>query len=430
MNRPFGDFLKALRLQRGLSQAQLAHQANVVERTLRYWESGQWSPSNWELESVLAALKATVDERAQALARLTTRRGIHLARQETQSQNQWREESGPLPGTGDLLQAMRIRQRLTQEQLAIALGISRSTVVRWEASEVFPSDENLERACALLGAYPEERSVLSSRHILPGGWDPELSLDACAAQTELLAEQGVGLLTPLIDLYALALKRQLWLQASKSEEALRLLAKVHVTHAGWLVLQDRGKEARACVRRSLQIVRDRFTPESFWQAGVNLASLFESERAEGNVKAVHLLQRWMPLFPSHLQTTLWCDMAYYAAKAQDHEAAGSFLAKGHDTLSDDAGDSRTMTAYYSVTSARVHLSSGRLEQALEGLPALSTIEPDAARRSFYLLLWADAFLQAGEKAAAQSHLDQLSRLLEEHPHQRAKRRLTELFARL
>lgn len=430
MSHPFGGYLKTLRQQRSLSQAQLAKRANVVERTLRYWESGQWSPSNWELESVLAALEATGPERSQALALLTTRRGIHLSRRETHLQNQWREESGPLPGTGDLLQAMRIRHGMTQEQFAVALGISRSTVVRWEATEVFPSDENLDRACGLLGAYPEERTALSARRLVPSGWNSILSLDECVEQTERLAEQGVGLRTPLIDLYALALKRQLWLQASRSEEALRLLAKTHVTHAGWLVQQEREGDARVCVRRSLQIVRGRFVPEPFWQAAVNLASLFACESKEGHIKAVRLIRRWVPEFPLPLQTTLWCDMAYYSARAQDHEAARFYLAKGHETMPYDTSAPRIATSYYPVTSARVLMSAGRPAEALDLLPALSTIEPDASRQSFYLLLWAEAYLQAGEKEAAMAHLDQLRRLLAEHPSMRSQRRMEALKTRL
>lgn len=429
MNQDFASFLRARRLERGLSQKELAQRVHVSERTLRYWETGTTSPGQWELESLLTILELTAREHAQALALLPTRRGIRLFRAASHSALLPAKERGPLPVLGDLLQAMRLRRGLTQSQLALSLQISRSTILRWETADARPSEENLARMCTLLGAYPEEKLALSDRRIPLWEGKPYLSLEECAEQVEILDKQGGKLQTPLIDLQALALKRQLWLLAGENAAALGLLARVQIIHATWLMLYERRREAEICIQRSLDILRGHKAMELFWQAAVNLAAQFASEGRGGAIAGVQMLKRWLPFFPKEMQATLWCDMALHAGRAQQHEAAAAYLKNVRDMLPHSANEQGMVEHYYPLTAARTLLSAGQPHKALEWLPLPDGIE-QVTSRAFYQLLWIEAFLDAGEVDTAQRRMDQLNVLIAQYPQPRLARTLDVLSTRL
>ena len=428
MNHDFAVFLRTLRRQRKLSQAVLAQNAHVSERTLRYWETGAASPSQWELESVFKALKLTPQERIQALALLPTRRGMQLSRQGADSLA-LADKVGPLPMMGDLLQAMRLRHGLTQRQMAAAMKLAHTTILRWEATETLPSEENLERVFALLDAHTEERAALSGRRMQIGDGKRSLSLEECSEQVVSLDSAGVGLQS-LIDLRALALKRQLWLMADRSEEAMLLLARVQLIHANWLMLQERKAEAEVCIQRSLTILPGHSGAKPFWLAAVNLAAHFASEGAGGNIAGVQTIQRWLPLFPRERQVTLWCDMALYAGNARQHEAAAGYLARAHEALPYSVNAAEMAEHYYPLTSARVLLSAGHPVEALEWMPSIPGLTQPITFRAFYQFRWAEALLKAGEKDAAQRHVDQLNTLFAESPQPQLQRKLYALAERL
>ena len=139
MSQALGEFLHTLRQQRKISQAELARRAYVAVRTLRYWEAGRWEPGTVELTNLLLALEVTPEQRTQALTLLTTARGVHLLRQEASVPPDATGGYPPLPSVGELLRAMRERRGLRVEQMAAILGVARTTIVRWEATESFPS---------------------------------------------------------------------------------------------------------------------------------------------------------------------------------------------------------------------------------------------------------------------------------------------------
>src|SRR5579872_633941 len=138
-----GAALRDLRRRRGLSQERVATRAHVTTRALRYREADQQQPRDVEMESVLKALEATAQERAHIYALLPDRRHLRLARSAEAGGSVPTALLGPTPGLGDLLRAMRLRRGGTQEQLAEQMRISRSTVIRWEATRMLPSEADM-----------------------------------------------------------------------------------------------------------------------------------------------------------------------------------------------------------------------------------------------------------------------------------------------
>ena len=57
-----GDNLRALRLARGLTQAELAHRAHVRERQIIRWENGQHVPRIESISALARVLKTPVAE--------------------------------------------------------------------------------------------------------------------------------------------------------------------------------------------------------------------------------------------------------------------------------------------------------------------------------------------------------------------------------
>ena len=60
------------------------------------------------------------------------------------------------PSIAETLKLLRKRKRLTQEDLARLLGVSRITVARWETGQRHPTAEQLIRLSEVLGVSPEE----------------------------------------------------------------------------------------------------------------------------------------------------------------------------------------------------------------------------------------------------------------------------------
>jgi len=430
LNHDFATFLCAQRHQRKLSQIEMARRAQISERTLRYWEAGTSYPGRWELESILTVLELTPQERVYALGLLPTPRGISLSRQESQASVMPSVDLGPMPMLGDLLQAMRLRRGLTQSQMAAALKIARTTILRWETTETLPSEENLERICALLEAYPDEHKALSGRRIQVGKETSQHSLEDLTIQVDTLDAQGTSLQTPLIDLRALTLKRYLWPLANRSLEAAHLLARVQLVHSSWLMLHERQAEAEICIQRSLNTLRGYKASRPFWQAAVNIAALVAHERKGGNLASIRVIKQWLPAFPRELQAILWCDLALYAGRAQQHQEANAYLADAREALPYSA-DLQGMTEhYYPLTFSRILIAAGRPVEAMAWLPPVPDATHAVTSRTAYQLLWIEAFLAAGEKNQAQTGMDQLRTLLAEYPQPSRERKFQALAARL
>ena len=427
MTHDFAAFLRARRRLRKLSQIELARRAQVSERTLRNWETGASSPGRWELESILTALELTPYERGQVLQFLPNTRSMDLFRHETLGAE---TDIGPMPMLGDLLRAMRLRCGLSQDQMAAALAVARTTILRWETTETLPSEENLERILDLLNAYPEERLALGRRRLQLRPGASRFSIEEGAEQIAAIQNDMRTLHFPLIDLRALTLKQQLWPLAGRSKEALRLFAHLQVVHSEWLILNERKSEAATCLENSFHIFSEFPGLEPFRQAAVNYATECVNHNRGGDAASLRVIKKWLPITPKELQASLWCDMAFYAGRMQKSEEARTYLNHARRILPYSVDPQRMTEHYYPMTYSRVLTSIGRPVEALDWLPPLPDGATKAAGRIANQCMWVEALLAAGEKAAAQRYLDQIKAKLTEHRLPRFQKRWEAFSTRL
>lgn len=414
---------------RGLSQEKLAAQAQVTARALRYWEADRQQPRMVELENVLKALEATLQERGQVLEWLSDARSVRLAQSAEAVHDIPRDVLGPLPGIGDLIRAMRCRSGWTQERFAEEMRVNRATVIRWEATRTIPSIEDVERLCVLCCASPEERGVLRAKRLFLSSWSPELTLEECLEQYELIRQvrSGSFWLLPLQDLQILTLKRRLRLLLSQSSEALRLLAKVESQHSWWLYMQGRKAEAWAGNWRTLKIVCGKFQPDGFWLNALNLLSSQASGGMRTPENSLQLLKPWLQLMPNHLQSYLLCDMALYAGRAQRFEESFSFLKRAEQARLGRATEEEGEEYHFQMTHARILLSGGKPIEALSRFPPISSLGDGHIHE---LLVWAETYLAAGDKNMASHHLCEAQRILSLAPMPARQSKLEQLTRRL
>ena len=136
MKSSLGAFLRQLRRSRHLSLEALSQQAAIARSTLNRWELGTHLPRLPELEAVLGALGADRQQKARALELVNAPRALVPLRQEHASAAGANAFLGHLPRGGDLLRAMRQRRGRPLFEVARALGVTTSTVSRWERSEM------------------------------------------------------------------------------------------------------------------------------------------------------------------------------------------------------------------------------------------------------------------------------------------------------
>src|SRR5262249_47243270 len=147
-----GEFLRQLRRSRRLTLSQLGATAGVSLNTLSRWETGAFQPRLAELEAALRALGAAPAQWERALSLMEAPRAVARLREEAQErQADLVELAGHAPTFGDLLRAMRLRRRMTVEQVATGLGVAPRSVRRWEGSEALLPAERLDDLCRLLG---------------------------------------------------------------------------------------------------------------------------------------------------------------------------------------------------------------------------------------------------------------------------------------
>ena len=393
----FGESFRRLRQGRDMTQRELSRRAGLSLRTISYWEAGTRLPRIPELENALRALCASPPERTRLMALSATPRGAQAARREALD-----TEAGPTPEIGDLLRAMRMRRGWTQERLAAELQTKRLTALRWETTKQFPSEENLERLCDALGAYPEERLALRERRLTTPLWTPEGSLEECVEATAHFRRQVDTLATPLIDLNALALKRRLRLLAGQAEEALRLLAIVELKHSGWLLAQNRLAESRRSVGRALNGAQENRPPAWFWANAVNIASLHAKTASGANDAAFAVVKQWQPrLSDNYAQTFLLSDMALYASFDKKAEEAKALLdaARQAQFLSGHA----VSAEYFKITESRIRM---RLYGEAVDIDWLLARCGTTDERIVYLMMWAEGLLAGGDRQTALHYMTQ------------------------
>jgi hypothetical protein len=115
------------------------------------------------LERFLEVLHATPEQRYEAFILLGVPRALTALKQLAEDQPDF---GAWIPAVGDLWWALRLRRGLTARQVVQHLGVSASTVSRWEASLETVPQERCDQLLDLLGAYPGERFVLRDERVI------------------------------------------------------------------------------------------------------------------------------------------------------------------------------------------------------------------------------------------------------------------------
>ena len=410
MENGFGLALRALRKQKALSQSALSEKSGLALRTVAYWESGERLPRTPELQAALKSLNAAPEEAAALLDLLTTPRGIRLA-ETTRTEEMAQILPGVAPGIGDLMQAMRTRRRITQNELAERLRVSRRAVMRWEAGENQISGDNLERLCVLLGAAPEERAALQrGRLILPQwenrDWRQITTEEAAhfwrsALQCQQRMVEDYRPQTPLFELYALAMKRHLRLHAAPNAGARELLGKIETDHAVWLYYNDRDAQSRRCVSAAIQLIEGQNATADYWATALNLNVSFAQGGREGMRASLRLLEQWIPrLPPGCVRTQQLCDLAVYRAANSNQAEALMRLEQAEKSMNRPGGAIAPEIFYYKTASERIRLITDRVSEISE---ILLTQCANNLQRIHLALLWADQLERRSEVSAAQRY---------------------------
>jgi transcriptional regulator with XRE-family HTH domain len=228
----------------------LAFEAGVGKSTLSEWENGRSRPSLRELESVLACLKVTPQQRRVALQTLQAPRAIvRLA-----------AEGDRPPVAGDLLHAMRLRRGLTQSELARSIGGTQGMVAKWERSEDWPSPERLYAVCFALGAHPEELSTVVSGRFEPL-YSPLLPFDPDLAWGYY---RSFNRRSPLYCLKMFGLMAATWSESQRNADAHTFLTFLYASHTRYLFDAGQHVEAGILVDKALARVDDGWTNQNLW----------------------------------------------------------------------------------------------------------------------------------------------------------------------
>ncbi len=413
-----GDYLRQLRRSQRLTLAQLSANAGVSLNTLSRWETGAFQPRLAELEAALRALGAVPAQWEQALAMVEAPRAVARLREEAQErQAEMVELAGHAPTTGDLLRAMRLRRRLTMEQVARGLGVAPRSVRRWEGAEGALPEERLDDICLLLGVTPEERLALSQQRLWL--WTPEwkepLSLEAVEQQCDRLVAQMHAGEMALMDLRLLCLEAQLWPLVARSEAARRVLARVFTTHAQYLEGTGRGLEVQVYSDRALDLVVGTFAPESWWFSAIHATGFVLVPHLAGarrNRRRVEYLRRWLDCTDDPTwQSGLYRDMADYALESGHFEAALGWIGKA-ETLAKRLDEDISLHLARHVH-VKVLVAAGHPKEALPLLP-LPNRGISVHQQLYDAYQWIGASLAVGDHTGAQDWLNRAYALCQEY----------------
>lgn len=293
----FPQSLRQLRRERGWTLERTAQEAGIARVTLNRWETGVHQPRLHELEAVLTALAVTAQGRRAVLAAMDAPRAA------VQARNEWEEIArlngvGPMPDGGDLLRAMRLRQGLSQGEVARRLGVTARTLRFWEKGEVRPPLEQLQRLCETLNAREAEIAALRDTRI---GQNYDAPYEARNLEDlewewqDLLRDINAGsALLPELRLFAL--ERAIWPHAARTAQGRWLLASVYVLHFRYLHYCGYVQAARTFGERTLALIPNGERPEGFYgDAAIFVASAHakSGSRYSRRHEAAQL-RRWLP----------------------------------------------------------------------------------------------------------------------------------------
>ncbi len=395
---------------RGLTQAQLAIRSGVVLRSVAYWEQDAHVPGIGELESLASALSLTREERQTLLSFLPTGKVSKIVRGATV----WTDIAPP--GAGDLIRAMRWRKRLSRDQVAQALGVHPTTIMRWEAAQSVPDEEVRLRLGNALGALPEERAaLLAPPRAIPLWTGIAPTLDAYREEAARL-ERGSGReADPLFDLRAYLLTGTLWNLAAREPLARLILAQTYAARAVYSCVRGNDDAALNYSGRSLDLLFGEKSPPkgtlylALWAEGHALA---HRSPQFGPEQSLRQEKRWLlKLGTDKAPAFLLMNAAWWALESGSLREARNYWQAANAR----AESGETISVYVregiQTTHANLLVEEGRYEEALAvGLQ----IPGEAYHRPIMRQLFqTSVFLKMGERNDADSHLRQAYSLIAE-----------------
>ena len=400
----FGSYFRNLRKKWGFTQEQAADAAGISLRTLIYWEKDERVPRLPELQMTLIALRASEAETDACLRLLRAPRVLALAQERAEEAAP--AHIGPLPHLGGFLKTLRLRRQWSQEQAAAGMGVHLTTLARWERLDALPDAEDLTRICGLLRATPEEaRALAVLRLSAPPPPDAAAPLEAWRERIALFQRQTERPVSPLTDLTALMLRRELWPVAAQKPEAQSLLAELDAHYAQWLALRGRTAESERYAQRSLETVVGRFAPKPFWLEAIRCAAVAAVEKpTRAPEQGYRIFKRWRPYFTEpNAQSRLYLSMAEYASQAGRDAAALDLLGEAETAMAQKP--SLVALRRAQTARARIYTRKGQVIEALDLLP--TEPEADLVSRLIHASLWTNALRKAGESRIARGHLQSL-----------------------
>jgi transcriptional regulator with XRE-family HTH domain len=399
------------------------------------------------MEAVLTVLQANQQQRQEALASLRSPRTHTLLQEEiarTLRKSRMGASLGPMPRSGDLLRALRLRRGVSLEQLAPRLGVTVRTLRFWEKGEGWPPPLPLQNLCFFLGAHEEEMIALTcadARFTLRSGAEGSAGVDegsrraeaeeACEARLWAVVH-GLTEIPALADLQYHSLETEAWRLAANnpSRRSLWLLGTIRAHYANSLSVQNRFGEAFVVAQRALDLLpeiekqagrlhggKTRESRSPFWlYGGIALAraAVYRGPRLQPK-RGIDQLKQWLPL--AHLpeyEAWMLADIATYhtldtlggSAVSQSHlDAAVALSEQASQVASRSQQESPSVERFLrDVDRCRVLLAAGRPAESLSLLTSLEPQMGNSPRRAEFFLLGARTRLSLGSLSEAHDYL--------------------------
>ena len=409
MAEAVGELLKQLRTANGWTLGKLAQVSGVSKSALSQWETDKRQPRMVELDAVLEALQVSASQRSLLYARIDAPRALRRLRQQ--------ERGSSLvapPMAGDLIRGMRLRKHWSQERLASAVGVDRTSVLRWEQGERLPDTARVQQLCYVLEAQEEELLALTQGNFLAS--DPILSSSCWRKQEQMLHERFIELLwkgEELLTLRWLALEYDLWQLAMQHDSVKPLLVRILIGHARHNRNQEHWGETEMRVQKAFALIPPpQIELETRLQAVVmQTAAQVHTGSHLAPQRGMEALQQWLP-HSTKPTFTAWMlsDMADYAAMMQWSDA-GLALAKQACEIT-ERGDSLTEAFLRRHDYGRLLLDAGRWAEALTFLVPLEKANKET--QIAVRLLMMEAHRRLGHHAEEHAILQQAFDFADSH----------------
>jgi transcriptional regulator with XRE-family HTH domain/S-adenosylmethionine/arginine decarboxylase-like enzyme len=412
MSNELGIFLGNLRKTRGWSLTQAAERAGLSRGTLHRWERGKFQPRLPELEAALTALGVTSQQLRQAIALVDAPRAQARVREDVQRFGQL-SGLGPMPGRGDLLRAMRLRQGWTLDDVASQAGVTTRTLRFWENGEVWPVVEKLHHLCILLKAHEQEVIAITCM-ATPITASAPPAADALEERLANVIDRFDLASDPLIELDFITLAEQAWRLATRKEAGRYLLAHIFSRYAGFLVMRERFVETAQVADRALELLPEKGASEMFWlYAGISAAtaSVYRGARPTPQ-RGIEMLRHLLPAarHPA-FQAWILADMAKYhllSGSSASGDAAVQLTEQARQTAREAAPIEHWLR---DMDRVRVLIRVQRAAEALDLLEYPSWEVPQY--RAVVALLLAEAHLEVSAIPAAQEWLQRANADIQE-----------------